>query len=187
MSSECQPYINTQSRLRDSRPSSSSPSLTPSFSSWTILAPFCFPLFHTRGFLFPRPLSSSRFENSLRFCFIRPPVDPSFVNSKEHAINRISSYIYIETYDDSFSNWRTVSKNLSLRLTLEYIYIHIQALNRRMNQIETFSFPPTFLIYILLARSNEFTLYTTRKQYYLGRVLSWRRNGRPDYYAVFAP
>ena len=42
-------------------------------------------------------------------------------------------------------------------------------------------------IYIYFWRVATDLPYTTRKQYYPGQVLSWRRNGRPDYYAVFAP
>lgn len=165
-------------RLLSLPPFPRGPSSPLSVFPFSILAAFSFHV------LFPHHVSKILSDSALS---VRPSTPHSSILKNTLLTEFLRIYIYIETYDDSFSNWRTVSKNLSLRLTLEYIYIYIQALNRRMNQIETFSFPPTFLIYILLARSNEFTLYTTRKQYYLGRVLSWRRNGRPDYYAVFAP
>lgn len=187
MSSECQPYINTQSRLRDSRPSSSPPSLAPSFSSWTILAPSVFPFsllaafsFHVtvRKFspilLYPSastPHYSTILKNALLTGFLR--------------ISRVTTTLFLigERFRRTFP--------FNTRILYIYVYIQASRLNRRMNQIETFSFPPTFLIYIYINtyfwRVPTNLPYTTRKQYYLGQVLSWRRNGRPDYYAVFAP
>lgn len=90
-------------RLLSLPPFPPGPSSPPSVFPFSIAAP-CF--------LFPRSPSSSRLENSLRFWFIRR----SFVIPKNALLTGFL-ISYIESYDYSFSNRRTVSKNLSLRLT----------------------------------------------------------------------
>lgn len=93
-------------------------------------------------------LSTSRFENSLRFCFIRPPhystIPKNALLTGFLRISRVTTTLFLigERFRRTFP--------FNTRILYIYVYIQASRLNRRMNQIETFSFPPTFLIYIYI-------------------------------------
>lgn len=146
MSSECQPYINTQSRLRDSRPSSSPPSLAPSFSSWTILALSVFPFSLLAAFSFH--VTVRKFSPILLYPSASTPhystIPKNALLTGFLRISRVTTTLFLigERFRRTFP--------FNTRILYIYVYIQASRLNRRMNQIETFSFPPTFLIYIYI-------------------------------------